>query len=98
MHVGTADSEDTAPRSPEYRSKFDNWDARASVRVKPRRLLAEVDPSALWFPPELHPVVGHPHVISRRDGTVQRLLVQRLYSYLRFTTELEELTVMPVAM
>src|SRR4029079_18312949 len=46
--------------------------------------------------PELMPVVGHPLVVDRGPGVVERLLVGRLYQYLHFTTELEELAVVPV--
>jgi len=80
-----------------YDSRFHQWDERASVRRKPRRVLAPQDPEALYFPPELLPVVSHPLVQARGPEVVRRLLVQRLYDYLHFTTELEEIAVIPVA-
>ncbi|MFI7537270.1 diiron oxygenase [Streptosporangium sp. NPDC049376] len=81
----------------EYHSKFRNWDARASVRTKPRHVLDEPQASQLYFPPELHPVVDHRLVADRGPEVRHRLLVHRLYGYLRFTTELETVTVLPVA-
>lgn len=82
------------PRVP-YQSRFLRWDARASVRVKPRRVLSTDEPVDCYFPPELHPVVSHPLVTARGQSAVDRLLVHRLYDYLRFTTELEEFAVIP---
>jgi para-aminobenzoate N-oxygenase AurF len=80
----------------EYDSRFGNWDIRASVRRRPRRLLGRPPSSVLYFPPALVPVAGHPLVAGLGQAAVRRLLVQRLYQYLHFTTELEELAVMPV--
>ncbi|MER5642190.1 diiron oxygenase [Kitasatospora sp. NPDC002227] len=79
-----------------YESRFKNWDKRASVRVKPERLLGPHDAGRLHFPPELVPVVSHPLVAERPEGTVERMLVQRLHQYLHFTTVLEQSAVMPV--
>lgn len=39
----------------------------------------------------------HPLVAARGEATVRRLLLQRLYDYLAFTTELESIAVIPVA-
>lgn len=78
-----------------YASRFGRWDELASVRRKPRRLPG--DDCDLFFPPELHPVVMHPLVAVRGGDVVKALLVQRLYDYLHFTTELESLAVIPVA-
>jgi len=80
----------------EYRSAFGNWDQRASVRVKPRRDLASC-PHRVYFPPELVPAVRHPLVTALGQDARHRLLVQRLYDYLHFTSELETLAVIPVA-
>ncbi|HEV2373466.1 MAG TPA: diiron oxygenase [Streptosporangiaceae bacterium] len=80
-----------------YVSKFTNWERRASVRAKPRRLMgAAGEKAALFFPPELVPVVQHPLVSSLGEETVRRLLLQRLHIYLDFTAELEQLAVNPV--
>ncbi|WP_405881007.1 diiron oxygenase [Streptomyces sp. NBC_01136] len=78
-----------------YASRFGRWDDLASVRRKPRRHL--VDPADLYFPPELYPVVSHPLVVARGPAVVRTLLLHRLYDYLDFTTELENLAVIPVA-
>jgi hypothetical protein len=84
------------PRSPRYVSRFERWDDLASVRRRPRRHFAAVEPE-LYFPPELYPVVLHPLVVAKGSAVVKGLLLQRLYDYLEFTTELETLAVIPVA-
>jgi hypothetical protein len=89
---------DAATREPgRYDSRFQHWDERASVRRKPRRVLESQDPETLYFPPELLPIVSHPLVRTRGPEVVHHLLVHRLYDYLHFTTDLEEIAVMPVA-
>ncbi|MET9466742.1 diiron oxygenase [Streptomyces sp. NPDC006544] len=87
-----------SPPAARYRSRFALWDARASVRVKPPRVLDPSEPGRLYFPPELMPVVAHPLVRSRPDEVAERILTQRLHQYLYFTTELEQVAVMPVTM
>jgi len=79
-----------------YQSRFVKWDERASVRRKPRRIL-EASSGLLFFPPELFPVASHPLVASRDETVVRRLLVHRMLNYLDFTSELEELAVIPIA-
>lgn len=79
-----------------YNSRFGQWEERASVRRRPRRVLVDTT-AEYFFPPNLYPVVQHPLVVARGEAVVQRLLVQRLYDYLDFTTELETLAVIPVA-
>lgn len=71
------------------------WDARASVRSRPRRLLQGND-ELLFFPPDLFPAVKHPLVVERGSRTVGRMLAQRLVDYLDFTAELEQRAVNPV--
>jgi uncharacterized protein (UPF0147 family) len=80
-----------------YRSRFGRWDERASVRVKPRRILRPGPAGQVYFPPEHHPVVAHPIVTAHGEPLVRFLLIQRLYQYLHFTTELELHAVCPVA-
>lgn len=84
------------PHGWDYTSRFERWDALASVRRKPRREFSAEAPG-LFFPPELYPVVLHPIVAARGEAVVSGLLLQRLYDYLDFTTELESLAVIPVA-
>ncbi|MEY9878260.1 hypothetical protein ABH931_007787 [Streptacidiphilus sp. MAP12-33] len=83
------------PPAARYSGRFERWEQLASVRRRPRRLLAA--DSELYFPPELHPVVGHPLVAARGEQVVRTLLLYRLYDYLNFTVELESLAVIPVA-
>ncbi|GGS49257.1 diiron oxygenase [Streptomyces parvus] len=81
----------------DYISRFGKWDARASVRQRPaRRLSGDRDELAIPFPPELAPVALHELVAGRGPDTVREVLTHSLYQYLHFTTELEELAVIPV--
>src|SRR4051794_5810131 len=80
-----------------YRSQFDNWERRASVRTKPRRTLDADGPIDTYFPPELAPAALHPLVVSRGPAAVRRFLVHALFQYLHFTTELESTAVIPVS-
>ncbi|MFV2013697.1 MULTISPECIES: diiron oxygenase [unclassified Micromonospora] len=79
-----------------YDTRFGRWNERASVRRKAQPSL-EGD-GELYFPPELVPMLSHPLVTALGPAAIERLLVRRLYDYLSFTVELEELAVMPVAM
>lgn len=81
----------------EYGSRFQRWEQRASVR-RPPRPCSTVESGTLYFPPEQVPVLGHPLVRSLGADTKHRLLVRRLYDYLNFTVELEQLAVIPIAM
>ena len=81
-----------------YRSRFLNWNQRASVRVKPQRDLSADDVALLYFPPEQTPAIQHPLIQQRAQTSPDDLLVHRLYQYLRFTTDLEIVSVMPVVM
>jgi hypothetical protein len=80
----------------DYRSRFTLWEERASVRRKPQRLLHATSSDQVYFPPELAPAVQHPLVVQRGSEAIRELLVYRLYDYLHFTTELEQLAVIPV--
>jgi hypothetical protein len=80
-----------------YKSAFTSWHARASVRAKPRRQIEDEEPSELvYFPPELVPAARHPLVRELGAGTVDRVLIQNLHTYLEFTSELEHGAVNPV--
>ncbi|WP_433616687.1 diiron oxygenase [Dactylosporangium sp. CA-139114] len=78
-----------------YRSGFAGWYERASVRSKPRRMLEGGEP--VYFSPELVPIAAHPLVLERGEQAVRQILVHRLFTYLHFTTELEQVAVLPVA-
>jgi hypothetical protein len=71
--------------------KLNNWDARASVRVKPRRLVLqeEEEMGKVFFSPELVPVSQHDLVRQFGWHAVREMQVCHLYRYLDFTTELE---------
>jgi hypothetical protein len=87
-----------APRSAiDYRSRFNNWEKRASVRTKPLRILGEHLDGRLFFPPELVPGIDHPALAAVTTPECrQRILMHRLHVYLSFTTDLEQLVVNPV--
>ena len=85
-----------AAAASEYRSRFERWDRRATVRSSPRRVLEAADPDPVYFPPELAPVTSHPLALERGEDARRHLLVHRLYQYLDFTVELEDSAVMPV--
>ncbi|MBV1849550.1 diiron oxygenase [Catellatospora tritici] len=81
-----------------YRSRFTNWDTSASVRSRPRRVVADgAADDQLYFPPELVPCFDHPLVRAAGTDARRRLLIRSLYNYLHFTAELESLAVIPVA-
>jgi hypothetical protein len=74
-----------------YVRKLGNWDKKAAVRVKPRRILLQEEESAgkVFFSPELVPVAQHPLVLNIGPEAVRDLQIQHLYRYLDFTTQLE---------
>jgi hypothetical protein len=73
-----------------YNNKLDSWDQQASVRVKPHRMFIEEEAiGKIYFPPELVPVSSHRMVSTLGDEAIRQILVQRLYSYLGFTAQLE---------
>lgn len=72
-----------------YRSSFQEWYNRASVRSKPRRLCGEIAPTTHFFPMECAPVASHPVLCNLGPAITEECLVQHLFSYLRFTDGLE---------
>ncbi|MEH0973144.1 diiron oxygenase [Micromonospora sp. CPCC 205546] len=79
--------------SASYRSAFENWDSRASVRVKPLR--PTTDETATFFPPEQ--ITGHEELRGVLTPEAwRRYLVLNMQAYLDFTVQLEALIVLPV--
>jgi len=73
-----------------YRSSFNKWDSRASVRNAPRRM--DKVNSAL-FPERFLPVLKH-DLVQELDGNSRELLRKSgLYRFLNFTHKLEILVV-----
>ncbi len=73
-----------------YVSNFDDWYERASVRVKPRRMLLDEEAAGrVYFPSAQLPIVDHPLVRERGAAAVRTLQIRHLYRYLDFTTHLE---------
>lgn len=85
------------PAAGAYRSPFDSWYEKASVRSAPRRVLSDDPAVRHLFSPELVPLVQHPEVQALEDQFVERAVVNHTYRYLNFTTVLEALVVNPVA-
>jgi hypothetical protein len=71
--------------------KLPNWDTKASVRVKPRRLVFQEEEAMgkVYFSPELVPIGQHPLVRQFGSEATRELQVRHLYRYLDFTTQLE---------
>lgn len=71
--------------------KMRQWDKKASVRAKPRRVVMreEEERGRLYFAPELVPIADHPIVRGLGAGAVREMQVRHLYRYLDFTTLLE---------
>lgn len=76
----------------EYKSAFDSWDVRASVRSAPRRLL-RTDQELALFPMELVPIASHPLVQRLGPEVLAEILARQMYRYLHFTAKLEYLVV-----
>jgi hypothetical protein len=81
----------------QYNSVLSHWDKKSAVRAKPKRCLTEND-SQLPFSAELTPAASHSLIRSRGPGCVREFLAHRLYSYLDFTTVLEQEIVNPVVL
>jgi len=88
--------ESTVHQGRGYISPLEHWDTRSAVRSKPRRLFEERDAGRSFFSAAITPVASHPLVLSRGKDLGDRLLTLRLYSYLDFTTVLEQHIVNPV--
>lgn len=88
----------SSARERPYTSVISNWDAKSAVRTKPRRLLLEEDCNGFFFSAHLTPETSHPLVLSRGQDYASQLLTHRLYSYLEFTTILEQEIVNPVVL
>jgi hypothetical protein len=79
-------------------NRFAKWDSCAAIRSKPRQRLSArglgTTADLLFFNPELVPVSRHPLVVGANLS--RKILLQHLYSYLWFTTVLEQQFVNPV--
>jgi hypothetical protein len=84
---------DLARFSPAYRSPFQGWERRASVRSSPRRVFSASDAEQPPIAAELVPVASHPLVRELPPEQFQTVLRQHLYRYLNFTVALESVVV-----
>jgi hypothetical protein len=80
-----------------YNSAIAKWDEKSAVRVKPRRCLAQGD-ADLPFSAKLTPAVSHPLLTGHDPDDPREFLTRRLYSYLDFTTILEQEIVNPTVL
>lgn len=74
----------------QYRSSFDKWDTRASVRNAPRRL-DQMD--AAMFPERFVPVLKHPQTKELPESARTLLRRAALFRFMNFTHKLEMLVV-----
>lgn len=73
-----------------YNSRLAEWDTRAGVRIKPRRVLLDEEAAGkVYFSPALAPVASHPLVTKLGPEIRRRVLIQHLYHYLDFTANFE---------
>lgn len=59
-----------------------HWDSRATIRNRPRRIIAQF-PAGLWFPPSEQPLCLHPLIAMLGDEVVANLLVQSSYAFMQ---------------
>lgn len=85
-----------APQEP-YKSKFDDWYERSTVRNGPRRMVLK-DEKGLFFSPDFIPIMKHPLIAEQSEEIQRKIMVQQLYRYLDFTAKLEHVVVNRVAM
>lgn len=72
------------------KSVLEDWHERASVRIKPRRLIGnQLETDLFCFAPELTPFAQHPLVTSGNPLVLREALTHQLFSYLHFTDRLE---------
>lgn len=83
----------TPDDSPGYRSPFDGWYERASVRTAPRRQLGPDGPARHLFSPELVPLLNHPVTQALPEHHRSALVTRHTYRYLDFTAVLEQVVV-----
>jgi len=81
-----------------YSSVIADWDGKSSVRSKPRRHPHQDGLQENYFSVILTPTSTHPLVVDRGPEDVRTLLARRLYSYMNFTTILEQEIVNPVVL
>jgi len=83
-----------------YVSAFANWHQQASVRVKDRQLVTQLEAEEVsgkvFFPSSMVPVLDHPTVSGHGPETHRQLQIRSLHTYLDFTAELEQCVVNPV--
>jgi P-aminobenzoate N-oxygenase AurF len=83
-----------------YISRFQRWEAEASVRNKRRRtvenIAREEQMGLSFFPSSSVPVAEHPTVQALGPAVRRELQIRALYTYLDFTAELEQTVVNPI--
>lgn len=60
----------------------DQWDSKAAVRKKPRRILENSDVNDYFFPLNRQPIAIHPLVTDLGDKAIHYILLQTSYRYM----------------
>jgi P-aminobenzoate N-oxygenase AurF len=88
--AGGAVESAAAGGGPAYTPRLEDWYERATVRVKPRRILHEEEEMGkVYFSPDLLPFLRHPLLRERGPRAEREVLIRHLYHYLGFTCYLE---------
>jgi len=82
----------------ENTKKLDSWYDRATVRTAPRRMLNEEEiEGKQFFSPELISTLHHSFITAADPELRREMIIQHLYHYLDFTSQLEHRVVNIVA-
>ncbi|MCM3468614.1 hypothetical protein M3643_14180, partial [Staphylococcus lugdunensis] len=63
-----------------YVSHVDRWEARATVRSRPRRIVE--DDELRYYPLERQPLCAHPAIVDAGDAVRDFVLLQSFYKYI----------------
>lgn len=77
-----------APPSSAYRSVFESWHQRASVRTLEQPAMG-FSAEQLFFSPDFSTLFLHPLVLDAPEEMRRKLLISQFYVYMRFTVFLE---------
>ncbi|WP_175778134.1 diiron oxygenase [Burkholderia cenocepacia] len=82
-----------------YVSHVDRWEARATVRSRPRRIVE--DDELRYYPLERQPLCAHPAIVDAGDAVRDFVLLQSFYKYIQdviiFETEIVNATALRIA-
>ncbi|AJK49714.1 diiron oxygenase [Burkholderia plantarii] len=82
-----------------YVSHADRWEARATVRSRPRRVVE--DDALHYYPIDRQPLCAHPAIVDAGDAVRDYVLLQSFYKYIQdviiFETEIVNATALRIA-